>query len=143
MSTPLHEGAALDARFRPVLTFVLDADDRVTYVSAQPEVGVPFLGQIVWERLPESEPLLRDRFDEARKTGEEIEFRVYYGGGAKRIRATPSDDALSVSVEPLTSLDVSTLATLAESLKKIEAELTARASAPPDRRAPSSPQALP
>ena len=143
MSTPLHEGAALDARFRPVLTFVLDADDRVTYVSAQPEVGVPFLGQIVWERLPESEPLLRDRFDEARKTGKEIEFRVYYGGGAKRIRATPADDALSVSVEPLTSLDVSTLATLAESLKKIEAELVARASERPDRRAPSSPQALP
>jgi hypothetical protein len=143
MSTPFHEGAALDARFRPVFTFVLDADDRVTYVSAQPEVGVPFLGQIVWERLPESDPLLRDRFDEARKTGEEIEFRVYYGGGAKRIRATPSDDALSVSVEPLTSLDVSTLATLAESLKKIEAELTARASARHDRRAPSSPQALP
>jgi hypothetical protein len=143
VSAPLRGEEHVEPRARAVYTFVLDEDDRVTYVSAQPEIGIPFLGQIVWERLPESERLLRDRFDEARRTGEEVEFTVFYGGGAKRIQAKPAHGALSVRVEPLTALDVSSLATLAESLRKIEVELAARASEPRDPPAPSSLRALP
>jgi hypothetical protein len=142
VSPPLRGEDPLQPR-RVSYTFGLDADDRVTYVSAEPEVGIPFLGRVVWERLPESERLLRHRFDEARRTGEEVEFTVFYGGGAKRVRATPSGDSLTVRVESLTVLDVSSLATLAQSLTQIEAELDARASEPHDPPAPASPRALP
>jgi hypothetical protein len=109
--------------------FVLDDDDRITYVW--PELGnamAPFVGRLIWELLPGAEGLLRHPFDDARRTRREIRFTTFYAGRFNSIRAMPAADGLAVHVEQLGSLNVRTLSTLAESLRRIEAELVARES---------------
>jgi hypothetical protein len=124
--------------------FVLDEHDRITYVSTDLEEGIsPFVGRTAWERLPGAEPFLRPRFDEARRSGGEVAFPIFYAGRAKHIRAIPAADGLAVHVEQLTAVDVRTLATLAESLRRIEDELAGRASVRLDPPAHGSLQALP
>jgi hypothetical protein len=119
--------------------FVLDDEDRVVHVGPRRNRTVnAVLGQLLWAGLPEAQPLLGPRFAEARSTGEPIEFTVFYDGGTTRFRAIPAADGLAVHAERLTELDVRTLAGLAESLGKIEAELTARAPEPPGRPAAAS-----
>lgn len=124
--------------------FVLDDEDRVVAVGPRREYADnPFLGHVLWSRLPGAEPLLRPRFDEARRTGQEVEFTTFYAGRTKHIKLIPAADGLAVHVEQLTVLDVRTLATLAQSLKRVEAELDARAREQLDPPAPASLQALP
>ena len=124
--------------------FVLDDEDRVVQVGPSPTMErSPFLGQVLWSRLPGAEPLLRHRFDEARRTGRALEFVTFYAGRIKRIRVVPAADGLAVHVERLTELDVRTLGTLERSLREIEAELADRESERLDSRAPASPRALP
>ena len=103
----------------------------------------PFVGCVLWDRLPGAEPLLRPGFDRARESGEVVEFTVFYAGRVRRYRAVPSDDKLAVEVEHSTELDVTTLESLARSLSLIEAELAARAHERRGPRAPASLQALP
>jgi hypothetical protein len=123
--------------------FVLDDDDRVVYVGPRRDYSAKaYFGQTLWSRLPGAEELLGPRFAEARATGRPVEFAVFYAGRALGIRAIPAADGLAVHVEHLTELNVRTLTTLAESLRTIEAELTARAPARPGRPAPESLQAL-
>jgi hypothetical protein len=124
--------------------FVLDDENRVTYVGPRRDVATdPFHGRVLWSRLPEAEPLLAPRFAEARSRGEPVEFTVFYAGAATHIRAIPAADGLAVHVEHLAELNVRTLATLGESLQRIEAELAARAPAQRDPRAGASLRALP
>jgi hypothetical protein len=124
--------------------FVLDEDDRVTYVGPRRDHAAShFVGQTLWSGLPEAEPLLGPRFAEARSTGEPVEFTVFYAGATTQIRAIPAADGLAVHVERLVELDVRTLATLAESLQRIEDALAARAHVRRDRRAAESLRALP
>lgn len=124
--------------------FVLDDDDRVIAVGPKWEhADNPFLGHVVWSRLPGAEPLLRPRFDEARRTGQEVEFTTFYAGRAKHMKLIPAADGLAVHVEQLTALDVRSLVTLAESLERIEAELDARGHERLDPPARGSLQALP
>ncbi len=139
---PLGERAVLS----PPKTyhFVLDDDDRITYVW--PELGnamAPFVGRVIWELLPGAEGLLLHPFDEARRTRREVKFTTFYAGRFNSIRVMPAADGLAVHVEQLGALNLRTLSTLAESLRRIEAELVARESEPRGPQAPSSRQALP
>jgi len=123
--------------------YVLDARDRIVHASAGCGWMRRFLGHVVWECMPLSEVIFRPRFEEARRAGHEVEFRVFYAGALSQIKAVPAGSDLTVFVTHLENLNVRTLGTLAESLRRIEAELAAREPAPLDLRAPASPQALP
>ena len=124
--------------------YVLDADDRITHVSGamRGTIGA-FLGHSFWESSPQAEPLFGPHFEEARRTGREVEFTEFYAGYVSRRRVVPSGEALTVFVTPIREVDVTTLATLAESLRQIEAEIAARAPERLDRPAPSFLRALP
>ena len=124
--------------------YILDAEDRITRVAGatRPSLG-PFVGHSIWEASPQAEHLFAPHFEEARATGEEVEFTVFYGGRLARRRVVPAGDTLTVYVTVLRKLDVRTLATLGESLRAIEAELAGPASEPPDPPALASLRALP
>jgi hypothetical protein len=124
--------------------YVLDREDRLRMVvGSLKETLAPFLGHTIWEAAPQAEPLFSPHLQEARSTGREVEFTVFYGGRLTSRRVVPAGDMLTVHVTVLRELDVRTLATLDESLRAIEAELADRASAQPDPRAPGSLRALP
>ena len=123
---------------------VLDREDRIVQVGPDlQDQFAPFLGHVLWEHMPDAEPLYGPGFDEARRIGRTVEFAAFYRGRAKQLRAVPSGDTLAVHVERLAELDVRTLGTLAESLRRIEQELSAREREPHDPPAPASLQALP
>ena len=123
---------------------VLDANDRLIQVGEDlRDQLAPFLGHVLWEHMPDAEPLCGPGFDEARRIGAEVEFPVFYRGRAKRLRAVPVGDTLAVHVEGLAELDVTTLGTLKESLVRIEAELPDPGCEQLDRPAPSFLRALP
>lgn len=125
-------------------SFVLDAEDRITYANTgEPGPRYPFVGQVIWDRLPGAEPLFRHKLDEVRRSGRVVECTIFYAGRTRHIRAVPAADGIALHVEQLTELNVRTLATLAESLRRIEAELDAREPERHDPPAPASLQALP
>lgn len=124
--------------------YVVDSDDRViTVVGHFEDTLGPFLGHSLWEASPQAERLFAPHFAEARQTGCDVEFTSFYAGRLARRRVVPTGQTLTVHVIPLEELDVRTLATLSESLLRVEAELAGRASerfGPPAR---ASLQALP
>jgi hypothetical protein len=124
--------------------FVLDAEDRIVQVSEKYHENMGrFLGHPVWEYLPRAEFLFRPHLEEARRTGLPLESTVFYAGRTIELRIVPSGDLLAIYPKSRTELNVRTLATLAESLRRIEAELDARAPVRRDPPAPASLQALP
>lgn len=124
--------------------FVLDADDRIAQVTEEyHESMARFLGHPLWEYLPGSEPLFRPLLEEARHTGCASSSAIFYAGGIMDVRVVPAGDSVAVYTTRRTELNVRTLATLAQSLSRIEAELAAREPGQHDRPAPSSLQALP
>lgn len=139
MSTRPHRDASTSTAY-----VVLDANDRVIQVGEDlREQLAPFLGHVLWEQMPDAEPLCGPGFDHARRIGSEVEFPVFYRGRAKRLRVVPAGDTLAVHVERLAELDVTTLGTLKESLARIEAALPDPGSEQLDRQAPSFLRALP
>ena len=123
---------------------VLDHDDRIVRVGpGLYERFGPFVGQVIWQRLPGAEPLYGPHFDEARLTGQSVETTVFYAAELKHLRATPSGAELTVHIDPIRGLDVRTLESLAESLRTMESELAARAYVPPDPPALASLPARP
>jgi hypothetical protein len=128
------------------LRFVVDKDDRIVQVAEEHrETMARYLGHSLWVYLPGAEPLLSPYFEEARESGQVIESTVFYAGGTVDVRAAPapSGGSLAVRLTRRTELNIRTLATLAQSLRTIEAELAAREREPRDPRAPSSRQAPP
>jgi hypothetical protein len=126
------------------LRFVVDGEDRVVRVAEEDRETIGrYLGHPLWTYLPGAEELLAPYFEEARASGDVVESTVFYAGRTYDVRVEPSGSDLAVRLTRRTELDVRTLATLAESLRTIEAELAARAPARRDRRAPSSRQAPP
>jgi hypothetical protein len=124
--------------------FVLDTEDRIVQVSEKYHESMGrFLGHPVWEYLPRAEFLLRPHLEEARRTGRPVESTVFYAGRTVDLRIVPSGQSLAVHPTSRTELNVRTLATLAESLRRIVAELDAREPVRHDPQAPVSPQALP
>lgn len=126
------------------LQFVVDGDDRIIQVSEEYRATMArYLGHPLWIYLPGSEPVMSPIFEEARESGSVIESTVFYAGGTVDVRAAPTGATLAVQLRRRTELNVRTLATLARSLRTIEAELAAREHERRDRRAPASPRALP
>jgi hypothetical protein len=126
------------------LDFVVDRRNRIVQVADEHRATMArYLGHLLWVYLPGSEPMFSPIFEEARETQEVVESTVFYAGGTVDVRATPGGATLAVRLRRRTELNVRTLATLAQSLRTIEAELSAREPERPDRQAPASPQALP
>ena len=123
--------------------YVLDATDRIVHASPGCSSMRQFLGHVVWECLPLAEIIFRPRFEEARRAGHEVDFRVFYAGELSQVKAVPSGTGLTIFVTHLENLDVRTLATLTASLNRIEAALGTRVSAQLDQPTHGSPQALP
>jgi hypothetical protein len=124
--------------------FVLDAEDRIVQVSEKYHENMgPFLGHPLWEFLPRAEFLFRPHLEEARRTGRPVESTIFYAGRTVDLRIVPSGESLAIHPTSRTELNVRTLATLAESLSRIEAELDAREPERRDPPAPASLQALP
>lgn len=126
------------------LYVVLDAEDRVSYVSAglQDELG-RWVGHVLWDHLPGAREIYGPCFDAARASGETVVQLVYYSGRAKRLTAIPAEDGLAVHVERLATLDVTTLGTLGESLERIAEALGAPGPVRHGPRARASLRALP
>jgi hypothetical protein len=128
----------------PDAYLVLDDDDRIVHVSSRlhDDFG-PWVGHVLWERLPAAREVYGPAFDEARTSGHPVESIVFYSGRVKRLTVIPGPDGLAVHVERLAEVDVTSLATLTASLAQIEAELAGRASALHGSPARASLQALP
>ena len=123
---------------------VLDSEDRIVRVSPDlHDTLALWVGDVLWDHLPQASGIYGPCLAEARTTGHAVESLVFYAGRLKRLTAIPAVDGLAVHVECLGELDVTTLGTLTESLGQIEAALADRASEPHDSRAPVSLQALP
>ncbi len=123
---------------------VLGDEDRIVHVG--PDLTDPFgrwVGHVLWDHLPDAQRVYGPCFTEARATGGAAESVVYYNGRVKRLLAIPAADGLAVHVERLAELDVTTLGTLAQSLRRIEDALAARAPERRDPRAHGSPRAPP
>jgi hypothetical protein len=126
------------------LDFVVDRHDRIVQVADEHRATMArYLGHQLWVYLPGSEPLLSPIFEDARGAGEVVESTVFYAGGTVDVRVAPTGASLAVQLRRRTELNVRTLATLARSLRTIEAELSAREHERRDPRAPEFPQALP
>lgn len=124
--------------------FVLDAGDRIVQVSERYHENMGrLLGHPLWEYLPRAEFLFRPHLEEARRTGRPVESTIFYAGRTVDLRIVPSGESLTIHPKSRTELNVRTLATLAESLRQIEAELDAREPGRHDQPAPGSLQALP
>jgi hypothetical protein len=96
----------------------LDTGDRIVGVGphAESQFG-PLVGSVMWDCFPGSEPLFKPYYDQARRSGETVEFVQFYDGYVARIRATPRDGGwLELSWDQLARIDTTTLDSLAESL---------------------------
>ena len=121
-------------------------DDRDRIVSVSPRLHhdlVHWLGHVLWDHLPAAKEIYGPCFDEARASGQPVESVVFYSGRVKRLTAIPGADGLAVHVEHLAEVDVTSLATLTQSLERVEAALAARAPERRDPQARGSLQALP
>ncbi len=90
----------------------LDTGDTIVGVGpgAESQFG-PLVGSLLWDCFPGSEPLFKPYYDEARRTGEPVEFVQFYDGNIARIRAVPrADDRLELYWEHISRLDTLTLA---------------------------------
>jgi PAS domain-containing protein len=96
---------------------VLDEAYRIVEVSpAARAIFGPLQGRDVFESFPDSRPLFLPYYEQARRSGEVVEFTQYYGGYVMRLKAVPAASMLTVSWEKLHVLDVHTLEGLRDSL---------------------------
>lgn len=139
-------GSAMDAArsAAPDTYVVLDAEDRLTYVSAPLHDELEhWLGHVLWDHLPGAREIYGPAFAEARASGEPVDAVVFYSGRVKRLTVIPAADGLAVHVEQLEALDLTTLGTLKQSLERVERVLADPAYARPGRRSHGSLRALP
>jgi hypothetical protein len=97
---------------------VIDREDRIVGVGprAESQFG-PLLGSVMWECFPGAEQLFKPYYDQARRSGETVEFVQFYDGYIVRVRAAPrAGDELELSWEQLARIDMLTLDALAETL---------------------------
>lgn len=124
--------------------YVVDANDRLIQVSESlRETMGPFVGNSLWECFPRAHEIFERHFSEARESERELEFKAFYAGAAIHLRLLPSGESLTVYPKRLAEVDVRTLGTLTESLRRIEAVLADQASEQLDPRAHGSLRALP
>jgi PAS domain-containing protein len=94
-------------------------DDAYRIVEVSPAAGAVFgslQGRDVFESFPDSRPLFLPYYEQARRSGEAVEFTQYYGGYVLNLKAVPAASMLTVSWEKLHVLDVHTLEGLRDSL---------------------------
>ena len=97
---------------------VIDREDRIVGVGphAESQFG-PLLGSVMWECFPGAEQLFKPYYDQARRSGETVEFVQFYDGYVVRVRAAPrAGDELELSWEQLARIDMVSLDALAETL---------------------------
>lgn len=124
--------------------YVIDGSDRLIQVSdGLHESMGSCIGNSLWECLPRAEDVFGEVFSDARESGREVELKTFYAGAAIRLRVVPAGESLTVYPLRLAEVNLRTLGTLAESLRRIEEELGAREPEPRDPPAPASLQALP
>jgi hypothetical protein len=118
------------------LRFVLDERYRIVEASpaAQPLVG-HLIGETIWEHFPGSRSVFLPYCEEARRTGEKVEFVQFYGGRMMRVTYVPEGLRLVVTWETLGDVDVTTLDALRSSLLEIVAVLAEQDAARPRRPA--------
>jgi hypothetical protein len=96
---------------------VLDEDYRIVGADYAAAAGFGLLaGRVLWECFPDSQPLFKPYYDQARESGEPVEFVQFYEGTVARIRAVPKGDRLELSWERLLHLDTLTLDGLRSSI---------------------------
>lgn len=123
---------------------VVDGADRIVQVAEQHRrAAAHYLGHPLWLYVPGAEPILGPYLEHARETGEVVESTIFYAGGTSDVTVEISGAFLALRLRRRTELDVSTLETLATSLRRIEEELDAREPVPLDRPARGSLRALP
>jgi len=113
-----YDGRTVAVTVQQAAFVVLDAGDRIVGVGphAESQFG-PLVGSVMWDCFPGAEPLFKPYYDQARRSGECIEFVQYYDGYVARVRAAPrTGDELEVSWEQLTRIDTTTLGALSDSL---------------------------
>ena len=96
---------------------MLDPADRIVEVGphAESQFG-PLMGSLIWDAFPGAKALFKPYYDEARATGEPVDFVQFYDGNVVRVIARNDGERLEVSWEPLGRLDTTTLSDLTESL---------------------------
>jgi hypothetical protein len=96
---------------------VLDDAYRIVEVSpAARGIFGHLHGRDVFESFPDSRPLFLPYYEQARRSGEVVEFTQYYGGYVMKLKAVPAASTLTVSWEKLHVLDFHTLEGLRDSL---------------------------
>jgi hypothetical protein len=99
---------------------VLDEAYRIVEVSpaAQAAFG-PLRGRDVFESFPDSRPLFLPYYEQARRSGEVVEYTQYYSGYVIKMRVVPAGSMLTVYWEQLYMLDVLTLEGLRASIHAV------------------------
>ena len=113
----------VDEDYRIVeLALAVACEAAVTRTGAPASRPAP--GRNLWEVFPEAKPLFEPYCDEARRTGEPVEFLQFYDGRLLRVRAVPRGRHLLLFGESLQDLDTLTLerlrASLAETIALID-----------------------
>jgi hypothetical protein len=97
---------------------ILDTADTIVGVgpAAESQFG-PLLGLPLWDCFPGSRSLFKPYYDDARRTGEPVEFVQFHNGNFARVRAVPrGEDRLELYWEVISRLDTLTLDRLAKTL---------------------------
>ena len=108
-----------------VPSVILDEDYRIVEVGPAAEATFgPLIGQNVFDCFPDATGLYRPHYENARATGQAVEFAQYYDGYVMLINAEPLEDGrLAVAWEILGMLDTMNLDALRLSLGRILAKL--------------------
>jgi len=108
-----------------VPSVILDEDYRIVEVGPAAEATFgPLIGQNVFGCFPDATGLYRPHYENARATGQAVEFAQYYDGYVMLINAEPLEDGrLAVAWEILGMLDTMNLDALRLSLGRILAKL--------------------
>jgi hypothetical protein len=96
---------------------VLDEGDLI--VQFGPDAQVPlgvFEGRNLWDAFPDSRPLFHPYYEQARRTGQPVEFVQFYAGYVTRLRAVPAGAELHVYWQKIDRIDTLTLENLRDSL---------------------------
>lgn len=110
-------GPAVAVTVAETANLVLDESYRIVEVgpAVAAEFG-PLRGQHLWDAFPGAQPLFLPYYDQARRTGEPVEFVQFYDGQVGHIRAVPDGPWLLLFWEHVSRLDTLTLERLRASL---------------------------
>jgi hypothetical protein len=112
-------GLSVAVAVQGVPQMVLDEGDLI--VQFGPDAQAPlheYEGRNLWEAFPDSKPLFHPYYEQARRTGEPVEFVQFYAGYVTRVRAVPAGSQLHVYWDKIDRIDTLTLENLRDSLSR-------------------------